>query len=100
MRSRRLRWRRSGSSSVGRGAVWLGAPESRALSDGAVAVRDVLARQGASFLADVQAASGLGLFATRDALRELVAAGLVDERHGGGAPGSHSCAGVTGAAEA
>ena len=61
----------------GHGAVWLGAPESPVLSDGAVAVRDVLARQGASFLADVQAASGLGLFATRDALRELVAAGLV-----------------------
>jgi ATP-dependent helicase Lhr and Lhr-like helicase len=61
----------------GTGAVWLGTPESPVLSDGAVAVREVLARQGASFIADVQAASGLGLFATRDALRELVAAGLV-----------------------
>jgi ATP-dependent Lhr-like helicase len=61
----------------GTGAVWLAAPDSAVLSDGAVAVRDVLARQGASFLPDVQAAAGLGLFATRDALRELVAAGLV-----------------------
>ena len=61
----------------GTGAVWLDAPERPALSDGAAAVHDVLARQGASFLNDVQAAAGLGLFATRDALRELVAAGLI-----------------------
>jgi ATP-dependent Lhr-like helicase len=61
----------------GTGSVWLDAPERPVLSDAAAAVRDVLARQGASFLSDVQAAAGLGLFATRDALRELVAAGLL-----------------------
>ena len=61
----------------GTGAVWLEASDRVVLTDGAVAVRDVLARQGASFLPDVQVAAGLGLFATRDALRELVAAGLV-----------------------
>ena len=61
----------------GTGAVWLEPSDRVVLSDGAVAVRDVLERQGASFLPDLQAAAGLGLFATRDALRELVAAGLV-----------------------
>lgn len=61
----------------GTGALWLDSQAAPQLSDGAAAVRDVLARQGASFLADLQAATGLGLFATRDALRELVAVGLV-----------------------
>jgi len=61
----------------GMGAVWLAGEAPPVLSDGAIAVRDVLARDGASFLPDLQVAAGLGLFATRDALRELVAAGLV-----------------------
>jgi ATP-dependent Lhr-like helicase len=61
----------------GTGALWLDRQPLPPLSDGAAAVRDVLARQGASFLADLQVAAGLGLFATRDALRELVAVGLV-----------------------
>jgi ATP-dependent Lhr-like helicase len=39
-------------------------------------VRDALRAQGASFTADLAAATGLGSRATRDALRELVAAGL------------------------
>src|SRR5919197_4943892 len=47
------------------------------LSDAALAVRGALARFGASFLADLQAATGLGAVAVRDALRELTAAGLV-----------------------
>jgi ATP-dependent Lhr-like helicase len=40
-------------------------------------VLDALVRHGASFLPDIQAATGLGGLAAREALRELVAAGLV-----------------------
>ena len=62
----------------GSGRLWLGAPSSGdALSANARAVLEVLRTQGASFTADVAAGSGLGPQATRDALRELVADGLV-----------------------
>jgi ATP-dependent Lhr-like helicase len=61
----------------GAGALWLDSAEAPSLSGTAVAVRDALVRQGASFLADIQTATGLGALATRDAIRELVAAGLV-----------------------
>ncbi|MEP6690836.1 MAG: DEAD/DEAH box helicase [Gemmatimonadaceae bacterium] len=60
----------------GDGALWLGGDDDAPPSDGASAVRDALARDGASFLADVQAATGLGTAAARDALRELVVASL------------------------
>jgi ATP-dependent Lhr-like helicase len=40
-------------------------------------VRDALTRQGASFTADISSATGLTSRQTRDALRELVAAGIV-----------------------
>jgi ATP-dependent Lhr-like helicase len=62
----------------GTGRTWLGtATDDVALSDNARRVRDALKQQGASFTADLVAGSGLGAQTTRDALRELVAAGLV-----------------------
>jgi ATP-dependent Lhr-like helicase len=62
----------------GTGRLWLGAPaDDASLSENARRVRDALRQQGASFTADLTAGSGLGAQATRDALRELVAAGLV-----------------------
>jgi ATP-dependent helicase Lhr and Lhr-like helicase len=61
----------------GSGAWWLVPGDTSTLSTGATAVRDALAQHGASFLADIQTATGLGPLATRDALRELVAAGVV-----------------------
>jgi ATP-dependent Lhr-like helicase len=59
----------------GEGALWM-SDDTPPLSEAAERVREALARHGASFLADIQAATGLGMLATRDALRELVAAGL------------------------
>ena len=61
----------------GAGAVWLAPDEPPPLSKPALAVREVLERQGASFTQDLQVAAGLGPLATRNALRELVAAGVV-----------------------
>ncbi|MDB4886271.1 MAG: associated domain protein, partial [Gemmatimonadetes bacterium] len=62
----------------GSGRLWLAAPPGDdTLSANAIAVRDALRAQGASFTLDVSAATGLGPQLTRDALRELVAAGLV-----------------------
>ncbi len=57
--------------------MWLAPDEPPPLSEPALAVREVLERQGASFTQDLQVAAGLGPLATRDALRELVAAGVV-----------------------
>lgn len=62
----------------GTGRLWLEPPsEDRRISDDARAVLAVLRDQGASFTADIAAAASLGAQATRDAVRELVAAGLV-----------------------
>ena len=62
----------------GTGRLWLAPPaDDASLSDGARAVREALRAQGASFTADLAAATGLGPQRLRDALRELVAAGLV-----------------------
>jgi ATP-dependent Lhr-like helicase len=62
----------------GTGRLWLREPIPDSILGGnARAVRDVLRAQGASFTADLAAASGLGPQGVRDALRELVAAGLV-----------------------
>ena len=66
----------------GTGRLWLAPPPddgalAATLSDGARAVRDVLRAQGASFTTDLAIGSGLGSQRVRDALRELVAAGLV-----------------------
>jgi len=62
----------------GTGRLWLAAPpDDAALGDAARAVRDALRAQGASFTAELAAATGLGPQRLRDALRELVAAGVV-----------------------
>jgi ATP-dependent helicase Lhr and Lhr-like helicase len=63
-----------------RGAGWMWMPASSdelPLSEQARATRAALAQHGASFLADLQAVTGLSMLALRDALRELVAAGEV-----------------------
>jgi ATP-dependent helicase Lhr and Lhr-like helicase len=61
----------------GEGAIWLDEEDDPPLSANAVAVRETLERIGASFIADVQAATGLTSLSVRDALRELSAAALV-----------------------
>ncbi|MBA3671103.1 MAG: DEAD/DEAH box helicase, partial [Gemmatimonadaceae bacterium] len=62
----------------GTGRLWLSAPTDDALlTEPARAIRDALRSHGASFTADLSAACGIGPAVTRDALRELVAAGLV-----------------------
>ncbi len=60
----------------GEGAIWLDAEDEPSLSEPAAAVRDALEKHGASFLADIQAATGLSSLTVRDALRELSAASL------------------------
>ncbi|HWZ58622.1 MAG TPA: DEAD/DEAH box helicase [Gemmatimonadaceae bacterium] len=63
----------------GEGALWL-APEAvtlaATLSEGARAVQAALERGGAAFIADLDVATGLTPFALRDAIRELVVAGV------------------------
>jgi ATP-dependent Lhr-like helicase len=63
----------------GTARAWLDQAETspKALSDNATRVLDVLRAEGASFFDDLTGATSLGGRATRDALRELVAAGLV-----------------------
>jgi ATP-dependent Lhr-like helicase len=73
-------WRLVGVRWLERGAagVWLGdGDETPPLGDAAARVLGVLRDQGASFLAELQSATTLGPHVLRDALRELVAAGLV-----------------------
>jgi len=60
----------------GVGRAWLAEADEPPLSDAAVRVRDALAQHGASFVTDLQAATGLSTYALRDALRELIAAGV------------------------
>jgi ATP-dependent Lhr-like helicase len=62
----------------GEGGLWMSsAGEELPLSEQARSTRAVLAQQGASFLADLQAGTGASMLGLRDALRELVAAGEV-----------------------
>ena len=62
----------------GTGRLWLGpAADIGALSEPARQVHESLQSQGASFTADISAAIGIGTTVTREALRELVAVGLV-----------------------
>ena len=56
--------------------AWLAPIESSELSARAGSVRDLLTTRGALFFFELQHASGLGTHALRDALRELVVAGL------------------------
>jgi ATP-dependent Lhr-like helicase len=61
----------------GTGRLWLAAPDDSSLGETALTVLNALRRLGASFTADLAAATSLGPQRLRDALRELVAAGLV-----------------------
>ena len=62
----------------GTGRLWL-APgmDVATLSDAARGIHEMLRSQGASFTADISAQIGLSSTATKGALRELVAAGLI-----------------------
>ncbi|MDP9265663.1 MAG: DEAD/DEAH box helicase [Chloroflexota bacterium] len=61
----------------GEGSIWLDPEDEPALSEPATTVRNALEKYGASFIADIQAATALTSLTVRDALRELAAAGLV-----------------------
>jgi ATP-dependent Lhr-like helicase len=61
----------------GTGALWLAPLKETPLSENATRVLETLRSEGASLFADLQAATGIGGFALREALRELVAASLV-----------------------
>jgi len=63
--------------SRGEGAIWLDAEDEPALTPNAIMVREALEKYGASFIADIQAATQLSSLSVRDALRELSAASLV-----------------------
>ena len=61
----------------GTGALWLGESPEVPLSEPGTRVLETLRAEGASLFADLQTATGLGSFALREALRELVAASLI-----------------------
>jgi ATP-dependent Lhr-like helicase len=61
----------------GSGALWLGEGATMPLSEAGTRVLEILGAEGASLFADLQASAGLGSFALREALRELVAASLI-----------------------
>jgi ATP-dependent Lhr-like helicase len=61
----------------GTGAIWLPDQQEPVLSENAEKVRATIAAEGASFIGDIQAITGLTMLATREAIRELVAWGLV-----------------------
>jgi ATP-dependent Lhr-like helicase len=61
----------------GTGATWLENETEPVLSENAQTVRATIADEGASFIGDIQAITGLTMLAVREAIRELVAWGLV-----------------------
>ncbi len=61
----------------GTGGVWLGEAVEPVLSDEAAIVRDTIAAEGASFIRDIQAVTGLTMLSVREAVRELVAWGVI-----------------------
>jgi ATP-dependent Lhr-like helicase len=61
----------------GTGATWLANPQEAVLSENAEKVRTTIATEGASFIGDIQGVTGLTMLAVREAIRELVAWGLV-----------------------
>ncbi len=73
----------------GTAALWMapddagaGLPAGAPLSEGAEKVLAALRGYGASFISDLQIATGLTMLALHDALRELAAAGLVTNDNG------------------
>ncbi len=60
----------------GEEGIWLATSGANAVSADAQRIRDALAQRGASFIGDLQAATGLGPAALRDGIRELVANSL------------------------
>ena len=61
----------------GTGSLWLSEAEEPVLSESAQKVRATIAEEGASFIGDIQAVTGLTMLSVREAIRELVAWGLV-----------------------
>jgi len=61
----------------GTGSIWLPDESEPVLSENAEKVRETIAEEGASFIGDIQAITGLTMLAVREAIRELVAWGLV-----------------------
>ncbi len=61
----------------GTGATWLADQQEPVLSENAEKVRSTIAAEGASFIGDIQAITGLTMLSVREAIRELVAWGLV-----------------------
>jgi ATP-dependent Lhr-like helicase len=60
----------------GTGSIWLDEEIETVLSENAQAVRSTIESEGASFIGDIQAITGLTMLAVREAIRELVAWGL------------------------
>ena len=61
----------------GTGATWLADQSESVLSESAEKVRATIAAEGASFIGDIQAITGLTMLSVREGIRELVAWGLV-----------------------
>jgi ATP-dependent helicase Lhr and Lhr-like helicase len=63
----------------GTGSVWLGPrdDEEIVLSESAEKVRATIVEEGASFVGDIQAVTGLTMLSVREAIRELVAWGVI-----------------------
>jgi ATP-dependent Lhr-like helicase len=61
----------------GTGSTWLADQQQPVLSENAEKVRSTIADEGASFVGDIQALTGLTMLSVREAIRELVAWGLV-----------------------
>src|SRR5205085_7642292 len=57
----------------GTGAIWLESEIEPVLSENAQTVRATIAAEGASFIGDIQATTGLTMLAVRESIRELVA---------------------------
>ena len=61
----------------GSGAIWLADEIEPVLSENARTVRETITAEGASFIGDIQAITGLTMLAVREAIRELVAWSIV-----------------------
>jgi ATP-dependent helicase Lhr and Lhr-like helicase len=61
----------------GTGGIWLNEQREPVLSENAETVRATIAEEGASFIGDIEAITGLTMLAVREAIRELVAWGIV-----------------------